>query len=131
MSVSSSTGSRTKGCKMVVVVVRKSVLVLFKMSTHYSFYFDVLCSNSKYRQVVTVISQKKGESPLHVDGSIVFTRFCQCAPRPWTHLSQQPKRHHSWLSHVCTAHGRVFILYSELPLLTLKIAHFHGDLDPI
>jgi len=49
---------------------------------------------------------------------------------PWAHRSQHPKWHLDWYSLFCAAHGRRSVLYSWLPILPLKIALLHGDLDP-
>ena len=49
--------------------------------------------------------------PPNMDGSIVFTRLCQCSPMwhvlYWAHLSLQPKCYLDQFSQLCTSHGRV------------------------
>jgi len=94
-------------------------------------------------QVVKVILHK-ATSPLQPDGSVVFTRWCQCAI-PWghgghivatwwirlnlcflwplAHLSPQPKQQIDRFSHFCTAHGRKS-LYLTMGALFAKIAPF-------
>ena len=62
--------------------------------------------------MVKVIGQQAA-SPAHMDGSVVFARWRQCALHltlhmlPRTHPSPQPKRHLDRFSHFCTADGRV------------------------
>jgi len=51
---------------------------------------------------------KKAASTPRMDGTVIFTRWLQCAPcmLPWAHPSPQLKRHLDQFSHFCTAHGR-------------------------
>jgi len=89
--------------------------------------------------VVKVISQKMSALPPHTDGLIVFARWRQGAPPcnkcflgPIRIHIPQPRRHLDRFSHFCTAHRRVSLYFTMgRPFPPLKIAPFHGDLDPI
>jgi len=85
------------------------------------------------KQVVKVILQQ-ATSPPHMDGSMVFARWQQCAPRlmlPWLTLVhiQNDVLIGSAIFAQLTAESR-YALQRAAPF-PLKIAHSHGDLDPI
>jgi len=72
----------------------------------------------------------------HVDGSVVFDRWCQCVPhlihRPWAYPTQHQKRHLDQFSRFRIAHIRQSLYFTMGHPFALKIAHSHErDLDPI
>ena len=78
-----------------------------------------------HEQVIKVIRHKVA-SLTDTDGSIVFTRLCQCASHQ-THASlgppsPRPKRHLDRFSHFCTAHGRESLYFTVGHPFPLKIA---------
>jgi len=80
---------------------------------------------------------KKAASPTHMDGSIVFDRWRQCAPPPNTRFlgpTQVPTpngMHIDRLSHLLDSlRHTVPVLYNRPPLPTLKIAPSHRRSGP-
>jgi len=100
----------------------------------YAFVLVSCRQTSEHKQVVTVICHKAA-SLLHMDGSVVFAMWCQCAPHlihvPWTHPTQHPKLYldlyslvlHTWQQSVPT-------LYIG-PTFPLKIVPSCVDVDPV
>jgi len=76
----------------------------------------------------------KAASPLHMDGSVVFARFHQCAPHlihaSLAHPNPQPKQHLDRFSHFCTAHGRASVYFTMGRPSPSKLTIPMGDLDP-
>ena len=77
---------------------------------------------------------KKAASPLHMDGSVVFARWRQCAPAsntfPWTFPSPYPKRHVDQFSHFCTAHSLRSLHFTAGPFPS-KLPLFMGISRPV
>jgi len=68
---------------------------------------NINTNEGKQKQASNWFDEKATLQP-HMDGSIVFARWQQCAPHliilPWIHPSPQPKRQLNWFSSFCTVH---------------------------
>jgi len=74
---------------------------------------------------------KKAASPLHMDGSIILARLCQCAPHLMhASLGQSESTTQMTYRLIEPFLHRVPILYNGLPLPPLKIAPSNGRSGP-
>jgi len=86
-----------------------------RRSITFSNTWTVSAHNEQCKSITSGQSKKKATLPPHMDGSIIFSRWCQCAPHlihaSLAHPSAHPKQYLDQFSRFCTAHCR------EAPIL--------------